>query len=95
MKLTTIRFSGHAVNQMFRRQISVEQVHAAIDHGEIVDSYPDDHPFPSYLILGLVGGISIHVVLGVDETTSTGIVITAYHPDPELWSPDFRTRRKE
>ena len=95
MKLTTIRFSGHAVRQMFQRQISVEDVQAVIDHGEIVVSYSDDQPFPSHLLLGLVGGRHIHLVLGVDETTATGIVVTAYHPDPELWSPDFRTRRTE
>jgi len=36
----------------------------------------------------------LHVVLAYNQATRTGYVVTAYVPDPKLWSKDFKTRRK-
>jgi len=35
-------FSGHAVQQMFYRRISRDDVRSAITYGEIVEEYPKD-----------------------------------------------------
>ncbi len=67
---------------------------AVVAYGEVIEENPDDTPFPSYLLLDFVEeGRPIHVVFSYDESTETGYVVTAYIPDPKLWTNDFRTRR--
>jgi hypothetical protein len=78
---------------MFERSITRPEVAAVIASGETVAEYPDDTPFPSYLLSGSPQGRALHVVVAIDETTRTCYVITAYPPDPDQWQADFRTRR--
>ena len=78
---------------MFLRRISKRDVQAVIAYGEVIEENPDNTPFPSYLLLDFVEGQPIHVVFSYDESTDTGYVVTAYIPDPNLWSNNFRTRR--
>ncbi len=87
-------FSRHAIQQMFYRRISKKEVEAVIVYGEVIEETPDDTPFPSYLIFDFVEGKPIHVVCSYDEATDTGYVVTAYIPDPNIWSDDFRIRRQ-
>jgi Domain of unknown function (DUF4258) len=47
---------------MFARRISEAEVEIAIDRGTIIESYPDDTPFASYLVLDFIDGRPIHVV---------------------------------
>lgn len=89
----TLIFSSHAVQRMFLRRITQEEVKTVIAYGEVIQEYPDDQPFPSYLLLDFVGNRPIHVVFSYDQETDTGYVITAYIPDPKIWQLDFRTKR--
>ena len=93
MDCKIVIFSNHAVQQMFFRRISREDVKAVIAYGEIIEEMPDDEPFPSYLILDFVGGQPVYVVLSQDVTRQTCYVVTAYVPNLGLWNDDFRTRR--
>jgi hypothetical protein len=86
-------FSSHAIRQMFFRRISDREVRQAIAYGEIIEQSLEDIPFPSYLILDFVDGRAIHVVVSYDESTRTAYVVTAYIPDRELWTNNFRKRR--
>jgi len=52
----------HAIERMFQRDISEKQVEEVIKNGEIIESYIDDKPYPSFLTLGYVDGIALHVV---------------------------------
>jgi hypothetical protein len=45
-------FTQHAVDQSILRHISVQELHEAIEHGEIIEDYPHDKYGPSCLILG-------------------------------------------
>ncbi len=92
--IVRLLFSGHALRQMFSRGIVAEDVRAVVDSGEVVASYPDDKPYPSELLLAAPGGHPLHVVLAYNEAEGSGYVVTAYQPDPALWSDDFRTRRE-
>ncbi len=47
----------------------------------------------SRLVLGWSGGRALHVVAADDPDSDLTIVITVYHTDPAIWSPDFRSRR--
>jgi hypothetical protein len=79
---------------MFERGISTIEVRTVLESGEIIAGYPDDIPFPSYLLLGWVNLRPIHVIVAVDEGNYLCQVITAYIPDSEKWQEDFKARRK-
>ena len=95
MKCRNIVFSQHAFTRMFEREISPEVVKRAAQAGEVIEDYPKDHPYPSVLLLHFEEGRALHIVAGVDEAGSTCLIVTAYWPEPNLWSADFRTRRKK
>ena len=60
---------------------------------EIVEEYPEDKYFPSYLLLGRHEALGFHVLFGVDVPEHNVRVVTAYYPDPEEWELDLKTRR--
>jgi len=82
----------HAVERMFQRNISEAEVQSAVLNGEIIESYEDDKPYPSYLSLKKINSKAIHVVYAIN-TDKSYIVITVYEPDATLWEKDFKTRR--
>lgn len=94
MKCEHLRFTGHALRQMFAREITEADVRDVVAGGTVIAEYPEDKPLPSCLLLGFADDRPIHVVLGYDKVNETGFVVTAYVPDPDLWHNDSRTRRK-
>ena len=88
-----LTFRIHALRQMFRRRISDTDIRELLGFGVIIEEYPDDTPYPSYLIFGMVNGRPIHVVMAYNNVDREAIVITAYEPDPDSWSDNY-TRRK-
>ncbi|WP_292410830.1 MULTISPECIES: DUF4258 domain-containing protein [unclassified Methanoculleus] len=88
----SVIISHHARVRMFERNISTDDLLAAIRVGEIVEAYSDDEPCPSLLMLGFIRDHAYHVVLGICDDHLR--VITAYVPDDEHWI-DMRTRRKK
>jgi len=88
-------FSGHALQRMFRLGIGVDEVRLVVSAGETIADYADDTPYPSRLILGFVKGRPVHVVVTDDEAHAACIVITAYIPEEDQWSPDYRKRKIE
>jgi len=78
---------------MVHRKIARNDVLEIINNGKVIIDYPDDTPYPSCLILGLVNDNPIHVVIASDWENRTSIVITAYIPDSKLWTEDFRSRK--
>ena len=88
-----IAITEHARRRLVERGISVNDIIRCIDTGEIIKQYEDDKPFPSCLILGAaIDEEYIHVVVSHDSEWI--YLITAYHPDTEVWEPDFRTRKE-
>jgi Domain of unknown function (DUF4258) len=79
---------------MFVRSITAAEVRTVIDQGETIERYPRDVPYPSRLLLGLVGGRGLHVVVADDANDDETVVVTVYEPDPALWRPGFRRRRR-
>lgn len=88
-------FLPHAVRQMSRsdRMISTAEARKAIEAGEIIEDYPEDARGHSCLMLGLGNDRRpIHIVCAPKDEYLA--VITAYIPDENQWSKDFRTRVK-
>ena len=88
----SIRWTGHVLKRLMQRGIFQASVVQAIRSGEIIEQYPNDYPYPSCLLLGTTeAGEALHVVCGIGEGEVW--MITAYHPDPDEWESDLKTRR--
>ncbi|WKY46969.1 DUF4258 domain-containing protein [Eubacteriaceae bacterium ES3] len=88
-----IKWTAHVAQRIQERDISRLDVINCISSGEIIESYPEDYPNPSCLILGLRNdGKSIHVVAGSDGDYI--FIITAYYPNLNKFEADYKTRRK-
>ena len=85
-------FRLHALQRMFRRRISVQDVRDVVLGGEMLETYPDGLPYPSRLVLGWRGNQPLHVVVADNQADGEIVVITAYEPDPDRWERDFRRR---
>jgi hypothetical protein len=89
-----MRWTNHVILRLLKRGISTEDVESAVmsDITEIIEQYPNDYPYPSCLVLGVsMSGRFIHVVCGLSPIEVW--FITAYYPDTEEWSDDFKTRK--
>jgi hypothetical protein len=86
-------FRVHAIQRMFERQISKNDVKQALDMGQVIEDYPDDTPYPSCLILGWRGDRPLHVVAAYNAEDDEMIVITVYEPDPRRWDASFTVRK--
>jgi hypothetical protein len=89
-----LRFKVHAIIQMEERGLSVDDVRMALSNGEDIESRPDEHPYPARLVLGLCRLGTLHVAVRDNIADDEIIIETAYRPDPALWEPDFKTRRR-
>ena len=87
-------FRVHALQAMFRRSISKADVQHVLVAGKTIEIYPEDHPYPSRLVLGWQGARPIHVVAADNSAEQETIIITVYEPDPDRWEPGFEKRRK-
>ena len=96
IKLKTIEnkivWRGHALKRMMERDISREAVKTAIQDCTIVEKYPDDFPFPSFLLLGYYVKMPLHVVCSMNQDCLW--IITVYRPNESKWEKDFQTRRR-
>lgn len=87
-------FLPHAIRQMSRpdRMITTMEVENSVKTGEVIEDYPNDSRGHSCLILGFgQDNRPIHVVCAPKTEYLT--IITAYCPDINDWSSDFRRRK--
>ena len=87
-------FRVHAIQRMFQRGISMDEVRQVVENGETIGSYPDDTPNPSRLILGRDNSRVLHVVAADDEKAAQTFLMSLYEPSPTLWNQEFRRRQK-
>ena len=90
-----IEWSAHALERMLEKGISRTSVKYILLNGEMIESYSDDKPFPSGLFHGTWKDKSLHVVIAYDTASERIFVITAYWPDEDHFTGDFRTRRMQ
>lgn len=86
-------FLAHTIRQMARpdRMIATTEVETVIMTGEVIEDYPEDARGHSCLMLGFGRDHRpIHVVCAPKDEYLA--IITAYLPDPNQWTPDFRGR---
>ena len=79
----------HALQRMFERSV----VESVIQSGATIESYPEDTPYPSRLVLGWDRDRPVHVVVADNLQDEETIVITVYQPDPMRWDSSFSRRQ--
>ena len=94
MNSRPIIYRIHAIQRMFERRISGENVRQVLQAGEVIEDYSDEMPFPSSLMLGRCGNRPLHVVMAENTKEGELVVITVYEPDPAQWKSGSRNRKK-
>lgn len=73
--------------------LKIEEIYFSVEHGDIIETYVEDKPYPSCLIYGLTfSGDPIHSVWAYNAKTQWAVLITVYRPDPKRWI-NWRKRR--
>lgn len=91
-----VRVSEHGYDELAADGILVREILAGAEEAEVIEEYPTYHRGPCVLVLQRQrGGGPVHVVWGIPkEKHAPAVLVTAYRPDPERWTDDFRRRRK-
>jgi hypothetical protein len=90
-----IRVSQHAFRRLASHSIRSDDLVASVVNAVVLEDYPAYYGGPAVLVLHYAAnGASLHAVWGIEKgTEEPAVLITAYRPDPSLWSADFRTRK--
>lgn len=91
---SSIIFKDHAVIRMLERGISKNEIMETIEHGEVIEEYIDDYPYPSCLMFKMVKLKPIHVVVANNSSEIQKIIVTVYIPDDTKFEPDFKSRKR-
>lgn len=89
-----IIFRIHAIQRMFERRVSVENVREVLQSGEMIEDYSQEMPAPGGLMMGKRGQRPLHVVMAENVPENELVVITVYEPNPAQWKPGFRNRKE-
>jgi hypothetical protein len=77
---------------MAQRGFEPEDIRSTIVNGTIIEEYPEDVPYPSFLVILWQGQRPVHLVAANNNADGETIIITVYEPDPQKWNSGF-TRR--
>lgn len=89
-----VYWTWHVNMRLEKRFISREMILDAADSYEIIESYPEDKYYPSYLMYARRGLEVFHVLFAADVAEDNVRVVTAYRPRREEWSEDLKRRIK-
>ncbi len=94
IRTSRIRISDHADEEAEADGLTFDEICFSVLHGEIIEDYPTDKPFPSCLILGKTfSGAPVHSVWAYNAGVQWAVLITVYRPDPDRWT-NWRERKK-
>lgn len=91
-----VRISGHGYDRLADDGLFARDLVAGMPHAELLEDYADFPKGPCVLVLERDrDGDPVHAVWGIPKGESEpAVLVTAYRPDAERWSDDFRRRRK-
>ena len=89
-----VLITNHARQEAENDNLRLDEIYWSVNHGELIENYPDDKPFPSCLIVGITpNNDPIHSVWAYNSQKQIAILITVYRPDSDKWI-DGRERKK-
>jgi hypothetical protein len=92
--LDMFRITDHAYEEALSDHLTFEEIITSVLHGEIIEQYPTDKPYPSCLIFGEnLRNEPVHRVWAFNKVNSWAVAITVYRPDPKRWI-EWKTRRR-
>ena len=87
-----VRPSLHGFRELAADGILLDDLLGGIETAVVIEDYFDATRGPTVLVLQKdSSGRPVHVVWG--GSPGPAVLVTAYRPDPLLWSSDFRERR--
>lgn len=93
VRLNKLKWTYHVNMRLKGRFINRRAILNSFEEYEIIEEYPKDKYFPSYLVYSCYHDNIFHVLFAVDIEEDNVRVVTAYYPNPEEWKEDFKTRR--
>jgi len=96
VRAADVKISEHGYDELGADDIFVRDVMMHVTDGAVIEDYPDYPKGPCVLVLQKDGkGKPLHVVWGIPKgALSPAVLVTAYRPDPNLWTEDFMRRKK-
>jgi hypothetical protein len=90
-----VRISEHGYDELAADKILVRDLIAGLPDGEPLEDYSNFPKGPCVLVLQQDrDGKPVHAVWGIPKgESSPAVLVTAYRPDPERWTSDFRSRK--
>ena len=94
IRANRVHISDHADEEAEDDQLTFDEIYFSVFHGEIIEQYPTDKPYPSCLIYGQTfSGDPVHRVWAYNAQNQWAVLITVYRPDPRRWI-NWRERKK-
>ncbi len=89
-----VKITDHADEEAIDDALSYEEIYFSLIHGEIIEDYQKDKPYPSCLVFGKnFSGEPIHSVWAYNPESLWAVLITVHRPDPGRWV-DWKIRGK-
>lgn len=89
-----VRITDHADEEAADDGLTFDEIYGSVLHGEVIEGYHNDRPYPSCLIMGRnFIGEPIHSVWAYNPESQWAVLVTVYRPDPERWI-DWKVRVK-
>lgn len=89
-----VLISSHGYEELAEDDIFVKDIIDSIQSSILLEDYPGFGKGPCVLLLQMDrDNKPVHTVWGIPKNKTTpAVLITAYRPDPQKWSSDFKRR---
>jgi hypothetical protein len=94
IKRRDVVISDHGYDELADDDLFAGEILEGVFEAMIIEDYPDYPKGPCVLVLQKDRqGKTVHVVWGILKgAASPAVLVTAYRPDPEMWSDDLMRR---